>query len=117
MSGSPSGSCMAPRSTTEQRDWFVSTCSVSMCISNGRLATPGMPWSFTRIYSASYQEGLHEIAGAFVRHGDASGTIFAATNVALGWCILLALIFEPRGLAHRWMVLKNTFQFWPFPPR
>ena len=45
------------------------------------------------------------------------GLIFAATNVALGACILLALIFEPRGLVHRWMVTKNTLQIWPFPPR
>jgi len=30
---------------------------------------------------------------------------------------LLALIFEPRGLAHRWNVLKEMIQFWPFPNR
>ena len=48
---------------------------------------------------------------------EAGGTIFAATNVALGASILLVLIFEPRGLAHRWSVLKSTFQLWPFPHR
>jgi len=64
------------------------------------------------------QEGLHETATAIMRGThEMGGAIFAATNVALGACILLALIFEPRGLAHRWMVLKNTMQLWPFPPR
>ena len=64
------------------------------------------------------QEGLHESATAIMRGThDMGGAIFAATNVALGACILLALIFEPRGLVHRWMVLKNTLQLWPFPPR
>src|SRR3982074_3810032 len=29
-----------------------------------KVATPGMPWSFTRIYAASYQEGLRAIDAA-----------------------------------------------------
>jgi branched-chain amino acid transport system permease protein len=33
----------------------------------------------------------------------------------LGAGILLALIFEPRGLQHRWSVLRTAFQLWPFP--
>jgi len=64
------------------------------------------------------QEGLHEIGTEIMRNSrEAGGTIFAATNVALGASILLALIFEPRGLAHRWTVLKEMIQFWPFPNR
>ena len=64
------------------------------------------------------QEGLHEIGTEIMRNSrEAGGTIFAATNVALGASILLALIFEPRGLAHRWNVLKEMIQFWPFPNR
>jgi branched-chain amino acid transport system permease protein len=70
------------------------------------------------LFITALQEGLHESATAIMRGThDMGGAIFAATNVALGACILLALIFEPRGLVHRWMVLKNTLQLWPFPPR
>jgi branched-chain amino acid transport system permease protein len=70
------------------------------------------------VFITLVQEGLHEVATAVMRgQREMGGAIFAATNVALGGCILLALIFEPRGLVHRWMVLKNTFQIWPFPPR
>lgn len=70
------------------------------------------------VFITALQEGLHE-AGAMIVHGRSAmgGAVFAATNVALGACILLALIFEPRGLAHRWALLKSAIQFWPFPPR
>jgi branched-chain amino acid transport system permease protein len=29
--------------------------------------------------------------------------------------ILIFLIFEPRGLAHRWQMILSTFRLWPFP--
>jgi len=31
-----------------------------------------------------------------------------------GMIILLFLIFEPRGLAHRWEITKAYFRLWPF---
>ena len=31
-----------------------------------------------------------------------------------GLVILLFLIFEPRGLAHRWEMIKSYFRLWPF---
>ncbi|MFN6952972.1 MAG: hypothetical protein ACK4NE_10330, partial [Albidovulum sp.] len=61
------------------------------------------------------QRHIHErfVAQLVIRGGG--GTLFALTSIILGGCILLALIFEPRGLAHRWSVLRNAFQIWPFP--
>jgi branched-chain amino acid transport system permease protein len=41
----------------------------------------------------------------------------AAASLALimrGLVIILFLIFEPRGLAHRWEIIKAYFQLWPF---
>lgn len=69
------------------------------------------------VFVTIIQEGLHELATSLMRGNShaAGGTIFAATNIVLGACILLALIFEPRGLAHRWSVLRTEFQLWPFP--
>lgn len=62
------------------------------------------------------QESLHGVANVLVRAGVGSGgALFALTSMALGTCILLTLIFEPRGLAHRWAVLRTGFQLWPFP--
>jgi branched-chain amino acid transport system permease protein len=70
------------------------------------------------LFITGLQEGLHEVATVVMQgRREMGGAIFAATNVVLGACILLALIFEPRGLTHRWMVLKNNIQFWPFLPR
>ncbi|MCX6012609.1 MAG: branched-chain amino acid ABC transporter permease [Chloroflexi bacterium] len=31
-----------------------------------------------------------------------------------GLVIILFLIFEPRGLAHRWQLFKSAYRFWPF---
>ena len=40
---------------------------------------------------------------------------FALMNTLLGLVIILFLIFEPRGLAHRWQIFKIYYRKWPFP--
>ncbi len=71
------------------------------------------------LFVTAFQEGLYELGGTIMRSNapEAGGFIFAATNVLLGVALLLVLIFEPRGLAHRWSVLQNNLQLWPFPHR
>jgi branched-chain amino acid transport system permease protein len=70
------------------------------------------------VFITVVQEGLQELGTQILHNAhEAGGVIFAATNVALGVSILLVLMFEPRGLAHRWSVLKDTIQLWPFPHR
>jgi branched-chain amino acid transport system permease protein len=63
------------------------------------------------------QEGLHSIANALLQSGGGlgGGTFFALSSVLLAASILLALIFEPRGLAHLWSTLVTAFRLWPFP--
>ena len=41
--------------------------------------------------------------------------VFSVMNVFLGGVIAAFLIFEPRGLMHRWNILKRTYRLWPFP--
>jgi branched-chain amino acid transport system permease protein len=41
--------------------------------------------------------------------------IFATLNMVLGLVVILFLIYEPRGLAHRWELFKSTYRLWPFP--
>jgi branched-chain amino acid transport system permease protein len=44
-----------------------------------------------------------------------SGSAVAAfTQIFFGVVIILFLVFEPRGLAHRWQILLSTFRLWPF---
>ena len=40
---------------------------------------------------------------------------FAGMNMMLGGLIILFVIFEPRGLAHRWNIVKESYRIWPFP--
>jgi branched-chain amino acid transport system permease protein len=43
-------------------------------------------------------------------HGFASGF----TPIIFGLLIVLFLVLEPRGLAHRWNLLKSAYRLWPF---
>jgi len=63
------------------------------------------------------QEGLHTFGNIMLQTqgGLGGGTVFALNSVVLAACILLALIFEPRGLAHLWHTIMTAFRLWPFP--
>ncbi|GIK97754.1 MAG: branched-chain amino acid ABC transporter permease [Xanthobacteraceae bacterium] len=41
--------------------------------------------------------------------------VFAGMNILLGGLIILFVIFEPRGLVHRWNIIKESYRIWPFP--
>ena len=41
--------------------------------------------------------------------------VFASMNMLLGGMIILFVIFEPRGLVHRWNIMKESYRIWPFP--
>lgn len=41
--------------------------------------------------------------------------VFATMNVFLGGIIAAFLLFEPRGLMHRWNIIKRSYRLWPFP--
>jgi branched-chain amino acid transport system permease protein len=64
--------------------------------------------------------GLDELTRHFgPALGGAIGIEEASTATGLaplivGLVILLFLIFEPRGLAHRWQIFKNSYRLWPF---
>ncbi len=39
----------------------------------------------------------------------------AISLFVMGLVIMLFLVFEPRGLAHRWEIIKTKFRLYPFP--
>lgn len=41
--------------------------------------------------------------------------VFAAMNMFLGGVIALFMILEPKGLMHRWNIIKSSYRIWPFP--
>ena len=51
-----------------------------------------------------------EVSVPFLAPGAESGLIV----LAFGVVILLFLLYEPRGLAHRWGIFKSQYRLWPF---
>jgi branched-chain amino acid transport system permease protein len=47
--------------------------------------------------------------------GAGGAIVFASMNMLLGGIIMLFVIFEPRGLVHRWNIIKESYRIWPFP--
>ena len=45
---------------------------------------------------------------------EAIGLIAPLKEVIFGLVVILFLIFEPRGLAHRWNIVKRYYRLWPF---
>jgi branched-chain amino acid transport system permease protein len=41
--------------------------------------------------------------------------VFASMNVFLGTIIVGFLLLEPKGLMHRWNIMKASYRLWPFP--
>ena len=54
-----------------------------------------------------------ELAASFPFLGG--DIVFASMNVFLGGVIALFLIVEPKGLMHRWNIVKSGYRLWPFP--
>ena len=54
---------------------------------------------------------LGDIAIAFPAVAD---WVYPMTYVIFGVIVILFLIFEPRGLAHRWQIMKAYYRLWPF---
>ena len=52
------------------------------------------------------------LAWGSVVSGD---VVFAVMNIFLGGVIAGFLIFEPRGLMHRWNIIKRSYRTWPYP--
>ncbi len=46
--------------------------------------------------------------------GMSTGFASGITPMLFGLIIILFLIFEPRGLAHRWALFKASYRLWPF---
>lgn len=63
------------------------------------------------------QDGLIVFGPVLVKWlpGLGFNIVFPFMNVLLGGMIMVCLIFEPRGLMHRWNALKQVYRRWPFP--
>jgi len=46
--------------------------------------------------------------------GQSAGFTTGIAPTLFGLVIILFLVFEPRGLAHRWALFKASYRLWPF---
>ena len=103
--------------TTDQFTLWISVWYLGMLIVGGVHSPLGA--ILGTVFIVVLDELLHALGSALVaaQIGLPGGFVFALTNIMLGGVIILILIFEPRGLAHRWEVLKATYRIWPYPHR
>ena len=92
--------------------WFV-----------GMLIVGGLGSILGAIFGTIFLRALQEfitflgplLVNIFPQLGGGAQFWYASMNILLGGVIVLFLIYEPRGLAHRWNLVKTNFRVWPFP--
>jgi branched-chain amino acid transport system permease protein len=101
--------------TTDQFTLWLSVWYVGMLIVGGLHTPLGAVLGVLAI--TALQEGVHLLGGVALAglSGVSGGSVFALTNVVLGGVIVVMLLYEPLGLAHRWALLKASYRIWPYP--
>jgi len=70
---------------------------------------------FGVIFIAILNNGLAAILTSLATTFPGAGSLLAPLMLFIfGLVIVLFLIFEPRGLAHRWEIFKAYYRLWPF---
>ena len=83
----------------------------------GMLIVGGMGSTMGAIFGAVSLKLLDElvtIVGPILSAAVAPQAAASLSLIMRGLVIILFLIFEPRGLAHRWGMVKAYFRLWPF---
>jgi branched-chain amino acid transport system permease protein len=111
------GSLLAHTSRAVSPDYFQfkdSILFIGMIIIGGLGTTTGPIFGvvFIRLLDELVTQLSPTLQSAFPKllPGFTSGI----APMLFGLAIVLFLIFEPRGLAHRWQLLKSAYRFWPF---
>lgn len=102
--------------STEQFTLWLSVWYISMLIIGGLQSPLGA--ILGTVFITIIQESLH-YAGTILMATSAGtwvggGIVFASINIILGGTIILTLIFDPYGLAHRWNLIKAAYRIWPY---
>jgi branched-chain amino acid transport system permease protein len=102
--------------TSEPFTLSLSIHIIAMVIIGGMGSIPGS------IFGAIFITALNETAGfateALMNIGANTSlalTIAPLKEITFGVAIVLFILFEPRGLAELWRILRSRFRLWPFP--
>jgi branched-chain amino acid transport system permease protein len=88
---------------------------IAMIIIGGLASIPGSV--FGAVFIITLNETLSRVTEYIMNAGILSGvslTIAPLREFVFGLAIVLFLIFEPRGLAEVWRVVRSNFRLWPF---
>ena len=71
---------------------------------------------FGTILLSGLREAIAVFSPALATAFPAIGAQISASlgAIAFGLVVVLFLVFEPRGLAHRWELIKVYYRLWPF---
>jgi branched-chain amino acid transport system permease protein len=97
--------------STDQFPFFDSVWYLGMLIVGGMGSTAGA------IFGAVALKLLDELvtmAGPILSAAVAPQAAASLALISHGLIIIIFLIFEPRGLHHRWEMIKAYFRLWPF---
>jgi branched-chain amino acid transport system permease protein len=85
----------------------------------GMVIVGGMGSTIGAIFGVIFLQVLRQMMLIFGAMLEGTGILIMGggsgiLQIAFGLAILLFLIFEPRGLAHRWNIFKASYRLWPF---
>ena len=96
----------------EQFTLFHAIWYVGMIIVGGMGSITGV--FFGVIFLRLLDEGVMVFLPSLAEVVPALGEVSGMTMLIFGLTILIFLIFEPRGLYHRWDVYKSSYRLYPF---
>jgi branched-chain amino acid transport system permease protein len=101
--------------SVDQFTLFNSIWMIGMIIIGGMGSIPGALIGVVVV--RAIQEGITSAAPMVAEAVPFFGgeMIFASYNMVLGILIAASLLIDPKGLMHRWNILKATYRLWPFP--
>jgi len=101
--------------TPEPFNLWLSIEYIAMIIIGGLGSIPGSV--FGAVFIVSLNETLSHITEYLMNVGTSTGiaiTIAPLREFVYGLAIVLFIIFEPKGLAEVWRIIRSSFRLWPF---
>jgi len=100
--------------STDQFTLWLSVWYIGMLVVGGLHSPLGAVLGVAAM--TAVEEGLHYLGSVVLASSPqfSGGTIFPVANMVLGAFIILILLFEPKGLVHRWSLLKLAYRLWPY---
>jgi branched-chain amino acid transport system permease protein len=97
--------------SVDQFPFMDSVWYLGMLIVGGMGSTAG---AIMGAISLKLLDELVTIVGPILSAAVAAQAAASLALIVRGLVIIIFLIFEPRGLAHRWGMIKDYFRLWPF---